>query len=444
MGFRPTIASVLAVTGVLGVVPAAAQSTDAVPPVLQQEVDPALPDSGPVSGLPQAEPEPPPPPLRRGSDVDPYAPTGIEAGGLTLYPSITIGPVFTSNASASPDGSADAGISIGPALRIESDWIRHSYTADFEGDFDFYARNSDLKSRDVDATNTLTLDVRRDTSLAFTASYVVTQSGLEDNDVPSDAVGYQTEHIVTGSAALTHGYGPLEFELAAATSYNKYGNVKLQGGGTQDNADRDYYEPSAGLRVTYVDPPVLKPFAEVAYAPRRHIETRDRDGLDRNSDGYAVGAGVTIAGDPIWQGELALTYLWRNYADPSLQSQSILGLNGSLTWSPTELTSIVLSFETNLDETTNPDAAAARSWEVDLEATRAVQDNVDLIASGSVEISDEDGPTDVTYGAGLGIEWRMSPVLAWSAAYDFTWLDAADGERNYTENLVTLGITLSR
>jgi hypothetical protein len=425
MVFRPAIAWVLAASGVIGVVPAAAQSTDAVPPVLQQEVDPALPDSGPVSGLPQAEPEPPPPPLRRSSDVDPFAPTGIEAGGLTLYPSITIGPVFTSNASASPDGSADAGISIGPALRIESDWIRHSYTADFEGDFDFYARNSDLKSRDVDATNTLTLDVRRDTSLALTASYVVTQSGLEDNDVPSDAVGYQTEHIVTGSAALTHGYGPLEFELAAATSYNKYGDVKLEGGGTQDNSDRDYYEPSAGLRVTYVDPPVLKPFAEVAYAPRRHLD-------------------LTIAGDPIWQGDLALTYLWRNYADPSLESQSILGLNGSLTWSPTELTSIVFSFETNLDETTNPDASAARSWEIDVEATRAVQDNVDLIASGSVQISDEDGPTDVTYDAGLGIEWRMSPVLAWSAAYDFTWLDAADGERNYTEHLVTAGITLSR
>lgn len=56
MVFRPTIAWVLAASGVIGVVPAAAQSTDSVPPVLQQEVDPALPDSGPVSGLPQAEP----------------------------------------------------------------------------------------------------------------------------------------------------------------------------------------------------------------------------------------------------------------------------------------------------------------------------------------------------------------------------------------------------
>ncbi len=108
------------------------------------------------------------------------------------------------------------------------------------------------------------------------------------------------------------------------------------------------------------------------------------------------------------------------------------------------MTSIVFSFETNLDETTDPDASAARSWEIDVEATRAVQDNVNLIASGSVEISDEDGPTDVTYGAGLGIAWRMSPVLAWSAAYDFTWLDAADSARNYTEHLVTAGITLSR
>jgi hypothetical protein len=79
-----------------------------------------------------------------------------------------------------------------------------------------------------------------------------------------------------------------------------------------------------------------------------------------------------------------------------------------------------------------------------VEATRAVQDNVNLIASGSLQISDEDGPTDLTYGAGLGIEWRMSPVLAWSAAYDFTWLDAADNARNYTEHLVTAGITLSR
>lgn len=445
MGFRPTIACVLAAGCMLAAVPAAAQEADAPLPPELQDLNPTVEDPGPVPSLPQQpQGETAPPQLKQSKDYDPYAPTGIEMGGLTLYPSITVGPVFTSNASASPDGSPDIGLNVGPALQIQSDWIRHSYTANIDTDFDFYANESDLKSRNIDATNTLTLDVRRHTALAMTASYVVTQSGLEDNDVPENAIGLQTEHTLTGASTLTQDLGLISVELAGGLSYNKFGNVKLQGGGEQDNGDRDYYEPSAGLRVTYSDPPVLKPFVEVAYAPRRHVETYDRNGLDRNSDGIATGIGLVIAGGPIWQGELAITYLWRDYADASLKTQSMVGLNGALTWSPSDITSVVFSFETNLDETTDASASAAKSWEVDIEATRAVQDNVNLVANGSVEISDQDGPTDVTYGAGLGIDWRMSPTWAWSASYDFTWLDAAQSSRSYVEHLVTAGITLSR
>ena len=64
-----------------------------------------------------------------------------------------------------------------------------------------------------------------------------------------------------------------------------YEDVELSGGGTEDNSDRNNYTPSLALRLSYTDPPALKPFVELTYAPRFHDEKFDRNGLRRNSQG---------------------------------------------------------------------------------------------------------------------------------------------------------------
>lgn len=396
-----------------------------------------------------AEPTPaaaaiPAPLRRRQPAIDPYAAPGIGTGGLRLFPSLGIGSVVTSNVQSSPRADADAGLNVRPSVRIESDWVRHAWTANASGDLIFYAAHSDLDTRDFDLSQQLRLDIRRYTTTEIDASFVQSQSGLEDSGVPATAVGYRTERTAASSASLIQDFGGVEARLRAGASWHWFGDVKLTGGGVEDNSDRDYAEPVVALRATYSDPPVLKPYVEAAYTPRYHQREVDRNGLRRDSDGYAVNAGMVVDAGPLWTGDVALTYLWRGYDDPLLASNHAFGLTGKLAWSPGELTRIVLSFDTSLPETVAAGASGSREWTVGLGANQAVRDNVDVFARASAELQKTDGAADLTYTAAAGVTWKVNPYLAWTASYDVTWLDAADASRDYTEHRLLAGLTLSR
>ena len=389
--------------------------------------------------------EPPPPPPRRRAAADPYAPLGISVGAAQLYPSITIGSAVTSNVARTPKNrEADIGLFLRPSLRTESDWVRHSWSSNISGDLTYYAGRDDLNARDLDLSQRLRLDVRRGTTAEFETGYALSQSGLEDSDVPATAVGLQTEHTMTSSAAFSHDFGGVEGRVRAGATWRIIEDVKLSGGGKQDNDDREYIEPSLSLRATLTDPPVFKPFAEVAYTPRIHNLTFDRNGLRRDSDGYSGSIGVNIDNGPIWTGDLALTYLYRTYDDPALDDNSALGINGNLTWSPTDLTRIVWSMGTSLNESTSATSSGSRTWTFGWAGTYDIRENVTIGAGSGVELEKGEGGLDITYDANLAVSWKLNPALAWTAGYDLTWLDAASGGRGYSEHRVTTGMTLSR
>ncbi|MCB1377237.1 MAG: outer membrane beta-barrel protein [Alphaproteobacteria bacterium] len=427
----------------LAAVPAHAQSGLPLKPSLDTTEEAAPP---PIFASPAPVFEDPVPVKRRARQAaDPYAPTGVAMGGLRLYPSITIGSIATTNLPRSAsDPKKDAGLNLRPSLRIESDWVRHAWNLDASGDLAFYARNNDLNSRDLDVSQRLRLDVRRGTTADLESSYSLSQSGLEDSDVPATAVGYQTEHALAGSTTLTQDFGPIEGRIRGGATWRRYDDVKLSGGGTQSNADREYVEPSLSLRATLTDGAVFRPFVEVGYAPRLHRLTYDRNGLKRDSQGYSATAGLGIDSGPVWSGDLGLTYLRRTYEDPALKSNSAVGLTGNVTWNPSELTRIVLGLGTTLSETTSATSSGSRNWSATLDFTHALRENIDVAAGAGVEISKADGGSDVTYDASLDLSWKINPTLAWTAGYDFTWLDAATSARDYKEHRVTAGITLRR
>ena len=384
-------------------------------------------------------------PKRRKVVADPYAPQGISLGAIRLYPSIFIGGVATSNVQVSAkNAKADAGLALRPAIRLESDWVRHQWTAGASGDLSYYADNPDLNGRNIDIFQRLRLDVRRGTTAVIESSYVQDQTGLEESDVPATAMGFRTEHTLASSATVTQDLGGFEARLKAGGTWRIFDDVSLSGGGTEDNSDRDYIEPALTFRATFTDPPVIKPFVEAGYAPRIHQRKFDRNGLLRDSNGYSVSAGVTLDSGPFWSGDMALTYLRRDYEDPALNSNDAFGLNGNLTWSPTELTRIVLSLGTSLSETSSASSSGSRNWNIALAARQAIRDNVDVSAGLGANIETADTGTDVTYDASLGVAWKLNPNLSWSAGYDFTWLNAASSERDYTVHKISTGLTISR
>jgi hypothetical protein len=377
--------------------------------------------------------------------LDPYAAPGIKLGGIALYPELEAVTVYTSNVgSSATNAKPDVGLSLRPSLRFESDWVRHSWTGRAAGDFTAYLENDDFDSTQIDAASKFRLDIRHTTRAEFDASYALGQESSADSEVPDTAIGNRTDHTLAANAAIIHDFGGLEGRAKLGIERQIFEDVDLSGGGTEDNSDRNNYTPSLALRLSYTDPPALKPFVELAYAPRFHDEKFDRNGLRRDSQGMTAAVGVTLDQGPLWLGEMALVYATRDYEDSALDTIDAIGINGNLTWSPTDLTSVVMTLATSLDESSSATSSGTKTWSGRIDVAHELRENVTLLGGFGVEFEKFSGGTDTTFASNLGFAWQLNPNLAWTASYDGTWLEAAVSAGNYSEQRLMTGIVLRR
>jgi len=377
--------------------------------------------------------------------TDPYAALGLELGGLILYPALEVGPVYTSNVgSSATDAQSDIGLSVIPSLRFESDWVRHSWRGQATGDFVTYLENHDYDSMQIDAGSAFRLDIRRTTRAEFDASYVLGQESSADSEVPDTAIGNRTDHTLAANAAIIHDLGGFEGRARLGIERQIFEDVDLSGGGSEDNSDRNNYTPSLALRLSYTDPPALKPFVELAYEPRFHDEKLDRNGLRRDSQGIMASVGVTLDQGPFWSGEMALVYIMRDYEDSALATNDAIGINGNLTWSPTDLTSVMMTLATGLNESASATSSGTKTWSGRIEVAHDLRENLTLLGGFGVEFEKFSGGTDTTLAPNLGVEWQLNPNLAWTAGYDGTWFEAAGSGQNYNEQRLMTGIVLRR
>ncbi len=381
--------------------------------------------------------EPPDRPrLRRaGAAADPYAPTGIGTGGLRLYPSITAGAVYSSNVNSSPSHpKSDIGWQLKPTLKLESDWVRHALTVGLDGNLVRYSGSPRFDTSNLNVSERLRLDVRRHTTAEINSGYILDEPGGDD----------PTEHSLTGTAALTHDFGPMSARISAGTTTRLYDDLRRSNGSVEDNGDRDYVETSLGLRTTYNEYGTIRPYVEASLAPRTHLRELDRHGINRDSTGYALTSGLELDAGPIWAGDLGLTYLHRSYDSASLGSAGAFGLTGNVTWSPNDLTKVVMTAGTALDETTQADMPATATWTAGVGMTYGLRDNIDLLAGAAIEIEDTGRGVDTTYDGSIGVAWKLNPMMAWTAGYDLTWFDAGTTWGDYVEHRLRTGVTLSR
>ncbi|QIG46975.1 outer membrane beta-barrel protein [Nordella sp. HKS 07] len=392
--------------------------------------------------------EPPPEPVRkRRTEDDPYAALGLGIGGLTVFPVLRAGIIASDNpASSDTDRKSDVGVRLRPSLRITSDWVRHELLIEGDGDFIAYEDMSENDTNDASVLSRLRLDMRRSTTLVLDAAYELSQDSGAENEVPNTAIGNRTDQIISQNIALTHRAGRIAATVRAGSDWQYYGDVDLAGGGKEDNSDRDYVEPIASLRVGYEDSPAFQPFVEAAYVPRIHFDKRDRNGLERSSEGYRFGAGVAFDPSPLWSGELALVYALRDYEDPELETLDVFGLDGRVTWRPSELTTLDLILATGLNETASADSSGARTYIARLKAAHDLRDNLTTTAGAGLtyEKYQGTGETELTLRTNAGLLWRMNRWLAWTLDYDLIYNDSNVPGNDYYENRVTAGIELRR
>ena len=125
-----------------------------------------------------------------------------------------------------------------------------------------------------------------------------------------------------GTLGLAQQFNRLSLSLKGTFDRATYDQSLLTDGQTSTNADRNFDQYAAILRVGYEIDPGMKPFLEVQEDQRIHDEQFDRNGLQRDSTGTTVKLGSVIDLFGTLTGEMALGYLERHYQDPTLPNIS--------------------------------------------------------------------------------------------------------------------------
>lgn len=376
-----------------------------------------------------------------------YDPTGIRAGSFIIYPSVDVGTVYTSNVHQSPDDRADdVGALVAPQLRVQSDWSRHS--------LEFNASSSHLRyegypEEDVNEATVradLRLDVTSRTTVDTGASFQLGQEERDSVEVPQGAVSSPEILTWSGSAGVTHRFNRLTASLRGEVDYLEYGDTDLGGGASEDNGDRDYVEGRGTLRLGYEISPAVQPFIQATYSVREHDREVDRNGLRRDSEGYALSGGVVVNASPIISGEISGGYVRRKLDDPSLDVAEGATFDAKLTWSPTRLTTIEATASTSVEETTLVGASEAIDRAVGLDLTHSLGYNLTAKASASYSHTDYSGIDldEDRISAQASLEYLLNPNVVLRTGYVYRWYESSQPNSEYDAHTVKVDVKLQR
>jgi hypothetical protein len=393
-----------------------------------------------ATGQLPAEPADPVPP-RLQPEADPYAALGIRRGSFILFPELELGGVYSSNvASISPSGPDDFGLRVAPRIALRSDWSRHALSFEAQSESIFWDEFEQQNVNNASLAISGRVDIRSTTTLDLSAGLGLSQSTVSDIEVPDQAQSPREDLAYNVLARLTHQMGRIVAQATAAATWFKFGDVNLGALGIEDNDDRDYVAPSGGLRIGYLMSEALQPFAEVTYSPRIHDQKLDRNGLNRDSHGVVVRAGLSVNDGAKWSGEVAARYEYRDYEDALLNNQSALGMDANLTWTPTEITSIVLSAASQIEESSDPLVSGATTWSAGAVVTHQLRDNLTAEAGVSVGSTDYDGIADeTTIGTSLGFAYAIHREIQLIAGYEFTAQNPGEAS-GYEEHRLSTGV----
>jgi len=382
--------------------------------------------------------------VRRVTDpVDPYAPVGIRVGSFIYYPAVTVGAGFTSNAQAIAGSGGAPTMHVAPELLIESDWARHALTFSFNGDWERFLNGAAPDNPTAEAKVTGRLDLADRWTVDLSSAYQYSQQSVSDPNFPAGATDNPGVDTFDTSVGINGALGRNEFTFATRAIRTMYDNAEA-GNVTIDQQYRNNWLYSERLRYGFELSPAFTPFIEGELYQRVYDDPTDNNGVARSSRGYAVRAGVSFQDAPIWKGEIAIGTRQEKVDDPALATLHALTVDGSLVWSPTELTTVTTDLSTGFNPSTDPASPGSVVYSGSVDLAYAWRPNVTFDLTGSAEYEHFVGlaETDWTYGLGASATWKINRRMQLKAGYLHEWVTSDVPGVAYVSDAVKVDLRL--
>ncbi|MBV9347365.1 MAG: outer membrane beta-barrel protein [Pseudolabrys sp.] len=413
---------------------------------------------------------PPPKKRKRQEEADPYAALGVHAGSFYLYPAIELSAGHDSNPGRTPGGPSAGVYTVAPELRAQSDWSRHEFKADLRGSYSWYSPDTtpSLNRPYFNGKADGRVDVTRDTQIDLGARALVS---TDNPNSPNLEAGLSRLPVFTtfgGKAGGTHRFNRLEVSAYGDAERTVYQESRLTNGATASNEDRNYNQYAGTVRGAYDVYPGFKPFIEATADTRKHDLAADFSGYRRNSDGLTAKVGSTFDLSRLLTGEVAIGYTQRKYEDPRLSDLKGLIGNGSLTWTPTALTTVKFTASSTVGESSVPGVSgvfyrdlgvqvdhAFRRWLIgtvkagfgyDVYKNGAVPSGGPLVTACDCGTVVATGPArdrvDQRFSIGAGLTYKLTRQAQVKGEVRHEWLRSNVTGVDYTANIFLVGLRL--
>ena len=376
-------------------------------------------------------------------------PLGMRVGTFLLYPKVSVTETYDDNIfrTESPIDSVGDFITIlKPEFDLRSDWNNHAFNVRGDASLARYLKREkeNYENFNVDADGRY--DITRN---IFVFGFLGYSQLSEDRGSPDDAGGVDpTEYDVRrGSVRYFHRLNRVSFRLDAAAQKFDFDDVATGPATRADNDDRDRLQSQLSLRTAYEIVPEYEAFVRGTVNNRAYSTQEVTGGVQRDSQGYEIVAGVAIDLTGITFGNVFVGYRKQWYDDDKLST--IQGISGGadLTWNVTPLTTVHAGIVRRVEETTSIGFSGFFATRYSVSADHELLRNLLLNANVALTENDYKGldRTDRIYGTGLSARYLMNRNLYASLGYQYRQRErnaTLGDDADYKQNVVTVRVEL--
>ena len=380
---------------------------------------------------------------------DPYSAVGIRGGSFMFFPSVELSSGADTNPQHLPGGASSLYFVVAPEVLVQSDWSRHSLTADIRGSYTDYTNDSfqpSLSRPYFNSTIDGRIDVTRDTQLVLENRVLVTTENPGNPNLQAGLAKLPIETTVGGTFGIVQNFNRLLVSLKGLIDRSVFADSQLTDGTSSSNTFQNYNQYAAVARVGYEIDPGMKPFVELQEDERVYDQQFDPNGQQRNSIGTSVKVGATLNLYTTLTGEIAFGYLNRDYKDPNLPEINGPTLDGVLTWQATPLTSAKLTASTVVNELILLNTSGSLSHDVSVEVDHALRRW--LVLNGIVGYGRDQyvglGRDDNRYFGSVGATYKLNRDVQLKGEVRHDWLTSNVSGVAYNATSVLLTLRLQR
>ena len=343
--------------------------------------------------------------------MEEYTAQGLPAGSFRLFPVVKATAISDDNIYKEQTGeNSDWITKVEPSFSLRSDWNRHSLRVDAGGAIANYKDNSADDYNTIDLRVRGQADISRALNLTGEARHRTLSEARGGSDVATDAASPVdgTEQTIAMGAS----YKPNRIGLSVdgeMVDYNFDDNLTIAGA-TTNNDDRDRKDTIGSLKVSYDIQDGYIAYVRGEKNERNYSAAIDDAGVNRDSDGYKLQAGLAVDLSRLVRADIAVGTMSQSYTATTLKDVSGWSGDANIRWNITQLTTIKLNLSRTIGETTSSGVSSTVGTNYGIGVDHELRRNIILKAGIKMSNSDYQGTTrsDDIQTLSAGVDYKLN------------------------------------